>query len=127
MKISGALHVSRHFLRRELFGYWAAQFFGAIVASLMLRAILPEGSGYGTTIPHVGVLPAVAWEAVLSFFLMFEIISVATDTRAIGTMAGAAIGATVALAAIVGGPVTGGILTAGSAPSKVNPFAIEVM
>ncbi len=38
---------------------------------------------------------------------MFVIMAVATDTRAEGTMAGAAIGATVMLAAFVGGPVTG--------------------
>ena len=38
---------------------------------------------------------------------MFVIISIATDTRAVGVMAGAAIGGTVALAGIVGGPLTG--------------------
>lgn len=38
---------------------------------------------------------------------MFVIIGVATDTRAIGTMAGTAIGATVTVAAYVGGPLTG--------------------
>jgi aquaporin NIP len=38
---------------------------------------------------------------------MFVIVAVATDTRAVGTMAGAAIGGTVMLAAWVGGPVTG--------------------
>ena len=47
------------------------------------------------------------WEFVLTFFLMFVITAVATDTRAIGTMAGVAIGATVMLCAFVGGPVTG--------------------
>ena len=42
-----------------------------------------------------------------NFFLMFVIIAVATDTRAVGVMAGAAIGATVMLCAFFGGPVTG--------------------
>ncbi|MBI3544157.1 MAG: aquaporin, partial [Deltaproteobacteria bacterium] len=41
------------------------------------------------------------------FFLMFVIIAVATDTRAEGTMAGAAIGATVLFCAFLGGPVSG--------------------
>jgi len=50
---------------------------------------------------------ALVWEIILTFFLMFVIVSVATDTRAVGTMAGAAIGGTVMLAAWVGGPVTG--------------------
>jgi aquaporin NIP len=50
---------------------------------------------------------AVIWEAILTFFLMFVIIAVATDTRAVGTMAGLAIGAIVMLGAFVGGPLTG--------------------
>lgn len=35
------------------------------------------------------------------------LVAVATDTRAVGTMAGTAIGVTVMLGAFVGGPVTG--------------------
>lgn len=38
---------------------------------------------------------------------MFVITSVATDSRAVGELAGIAIGATVCLDAMVGGPVTG--------------------
>jgi len=38
---------------------------------------------------------------------MFVIISVATDTRAHGPIAGVAIGAAIALDAFMGGPVTG--------------------
>jgi aquaporin NIP len=38
---------------------------------------------------------------------MFVIISVATDTRAVGSAAALAIGGTIALDAAVGGPVTG--------------------
>jgi len=38
---------------------------------------------------------------------MFVIISVATDTRAVGVMAGAAIGLTVSLGAVLGGSITG--------------------
>lgn len=108
--VSLAFAVSRHFPRRELFSYWASQFLGATLASFVLWAILPQAAEYGTTAPHVGILPALVWEGVLSFFLMFVIIAVATDTRAIGTMAGAAIGAIVTVAAVVGGPVTGASL-----------------
>jgi aquaporin NIP len=38
---------------------------------------------------------------------MFVIVAFATDTRAVGVMAGAAIGATVTIDALVGGPATG--------------------
>lgn len=105
-----AFAVGKHFPRRQLLGYWIAQFLGAIAASSLLVVVLPDGMTFGTTVPHVGIVQAITWEAVLSFFLMFVIVSVATDTRAVGTMAGAAIGATVALAATVGGPVTGASL-----------------
>ena len=43
----------------------------------------------------------------LTFFLMFVIMSVATDTRAVGEAAAIAIGGTVGLDAMFGGPVTG--------------------
>jgi len=44
---------------------------------------------------------------VLTFFLMFVITAVATDVRAVGEAAALAIGGTVALDALVGGPITG--------------------
>ena len=43
----------------------------------------------------------------LSFFLMFVIMAVATDTRAVGEAAAIAIGGTVGLDAMFGGPITG--------------------
>jgi aquaporin NIP len=44
---------------------------------------------------------------VLTAFLMFVIIAVATDTRAVGAAAAIAIGGTVGLDALFGGPITG--------------------
>ena len=43
----------------------------------------------------------------LTAFLMFVIMAVATDTRAVGPAAAIAIGGTVGLDALFGGPVTG--------------------
>ena len=99
--------VARHFPRRQVLFYWAAQFLGAVAASGLLVLLLPAGRAYGATHSSVHPPQALAWEGINTFLLMFVIISVATDTRAVGTMAGAAIGATVMLAAFVGGPVTG--------------------
>ena len=48
-----------------------------------------------------------AWEAILTFFLMLVITAVATDVRAVGQAAALAIGGTVALGALVGGPISG--------------------
>ena len=44
----------------------------------------------------------------LTFALVFVITSVATDVREVGQAAALAIGGTVALGALVGGPVSGG-------------------
>jgi arsenate reductase len=52
------------------------------------------------------------WELVLSFLLMFVIMAVATDTRAVGEAAAIAIGGTIALDALVGGPISGASLGA---------------
>ena len=57
--------------------------------------------------PSVGVGSALVYEVILTAFLMFVIIAVATDTRAVGSAAALAIGGTVALDAAFGGPVTG--------------------
>ena len=105
--VTAAFAVARHFPKRELLYYWIAQFLGAQFALFALAALLPTGVSFGATLPHIAPLKAFAWEAILSFFLMFVITAVATDSRAEGTMAGAAIGATVMLSAIFGGPVTG--------------------
>jgi len=59
------------------------------------------------TQPHGSDLQALAWEAILTFFLMLVITAVATDDRAVGNAAALAIGGTVALGALVGGPVSG--------------------
>jgi MIP family channel proteins len=108
--VTFAFALARHFPKREVLFYWLAQCLGALIAIFLLAAILPKGSTFGATTPHIAPWMAVVWEMILTFFLMFVIIAVATDTRAEGTMAGAAIGATVMLAAFVGGPVTGASL-----------------
>lgn len=102
-----AFAVARHFPSKEVLLYWLAQVSGSLIATAFLWLLLPEGSSFGATIPQVLEFQALVWEAILSFFLMFVIIAVATDTRAEGTMAGIAIGAFVTVAAAVGGPVTG--------------------
>ena len=57
--------------------------------------------------PTIGAGSALAYEAVLTAFLMFVIMAVATDTRAVGAGAAIAIGGTVGLDALFGGPITG--------------------
>ena len=102
-----AFAVSRHFPASRVAAYWAAQLFGAAAAALVLRGSLGNVAHLGATRPSGSDGQAFLWEAVLSFLLMFVITAVATDTRAVGEAAAIAVGATVGLDAMFGGPITG--------------------
>jgi MIP family channel proteins len=102
-----AFATSRHFPAVRVPAYWAAQLGGATAAALVLRGSLGNVAHVGATLPTGTDRQAFLWEAVLSFFLMFVIMAVATDTRAVGEAAAIAIGATVGLDAMVGGPISG--------------------
>ncbi len=102
-----AFAVSRHFPPARVLAYWAAQLAGALGAALVLRGSLGDVAHVGATLPAGSNGQAFLWEAVLSFFLMFVIMAVATDARAVGEAAAIAIGGTVGLDAMFGGPITG--------------------
>ena len=103
-----AFTLTRHFPAREAVGYVAAQCVGAALAALLLGALWTgTPANLGATVPTVGSGTALVYEAILTAFLMFVIVAVATDTRAVGAAAAIAIGGTVGLDALFGGPVTG--------------------
>lgn len=93
-----AFTITRHFPAREAIAYVAAQCTGAILAALVLLAVWPsQPAALGATVPTVGVGSALVYEAILTALLMFVIIAVATDTRAVGAAAAIAIGGTIGL------------------------------
>src|SRR5580765_3533203 len=105
--VSFAFALSRHFPWPRVAGYWAAQATGALLAAAILRGSLGDIAHVGATLPAGSQRQSFLWEVVLTFFLMFVIIAVATDTRAVGEAAAIAIGGTVGLDAMFGGPVSG--------------------
>ena len=105
--VSFAFALTRHFPWPRVAAYWAAQILGALTAALVLRASLGDRANVGATLPSGSNAQAFLWETILTFFLMFVIMAVATDTRAVGEAAAIAIGGTVALDALFGGPITG--------------------
>jgi len=105
--VTFAFALSRHFPWRRACAYWGAQLLGAVVAAAVLRGSLGNVAHVGATLPSGSQAQSFLWELVLSFFLMFVITAVATDTRAVGEAAAIAIGGTIALDAMVGGPVSG--------------------
>uniref|UniRef100_A0A453PK07 Aquaporin NIP2-1 n=1 Tax=Aegilops tauschii subsp. strangulata TaxID=200361 RepID=A0A453PK07_AEGTS len=88
--------------------YWAAQFTGAICASFVLKAVLHPITVIGTTEPVGPHWHALVIEVVVTFNMMFVTLAVATDTRAVGELAGLAVGSSVCITSIFAGAVSGG-------------------
>ncbi len=105
--VTVAFALTRHFPWSRAAAYIGAQLVAAIAAAALLRASLGDVAGVGGTAPAGSQAQSFLWELVLSFFLMFVIMAVATDTRAGGEAAALAIGGTIALDALVGGPISG--------------------
>jgi aquaporin NIP len=103
-----AFTLTRHFAARDAAAYVAAQLAGAVLGALLLLAVWPDQpAALGATVPSVAAGSALVYEVVMTAVLMFVIVAVATDTRAVGAAAAIAIGGTVGLDALFGGPVTG--------------------
>jgi aquaporin NIP len=105
--VTFAFALSRHFPWRRAVGYWAAQLAGAVAAAAVLRGSLGNIAHVGATLPSGSQGQSFLWEVVLSAILMFVILAVATDTRAVGEAAAIAIGGTIGLDAMFGGPISG--------------------
>jgi aquaporin NIP len=105
--VTFAFALTRHFPWSRAFAYWGAQFVGAVTAAAVLRASLGNVAKIGATYPSGSNAQSFLWELVMSAFLMFVILAVATDTRAVGEGAAIAIGGTIGLDALFGGPISG--------------------
>ncbi len=103
---------------KDSLAYWSAQLAGAAAAGFLLLCLLGDNSQSAASIvakgtPNLG--EGVSWgkgiviEAVLTFFLVFVVYGSAVDGRA-PKIGGLAIGLTVALDILFGGPLTGGAM-----------------
>jgi MIP family channel proteins len=103
-----AFTLTRHFPARDAAAYVGAQVAGALTGALVLLGVWTDKPAHlGATVPSVSAGSAFLYELVLTALLMFVITAVATDTRAVGAAAAIAIGGTIGLDALFGGPVTG--------------------
>jgi len=114
--ISGA-----HFSPAVTLGFWALgefpanrvtwyvsiQFIGAGVASAVLLALFGRSGNLGVTEPLGTPIASVTLEALMTFLLVFVIFGSAVHGKAIKSFAGIAIGGTIALDALFGGPISG--------------------
>ncbi|KAK2981973.1 hypothetical protein RJ640_019193 [Escallonia rubra] len=93
----------RHFPWVHVPAYIAAQVSASICASFALKGVFHPFMSGGVTVPSVGNGQAFALEFLITFNLLFVVTAVATDTRAVGELAGIAVGATVMLNILVAG------------------------
>jgi aquaporin NIP len=87
-----AFAAARHFPRRQVPVYLAAQLAGAVAASLTLCGLFGPAAALGAALPRGSAGHALILEFLLAFLLMFVIMAVATDVRAVGQAAAIAIG-----------------------------------
>jgi MIP family channel proteins len=92
--------------------YWIAQFAGAVAAAALLRWIFDDANegNLGAPVLNPSIQPEAGLivEAILTFFLVWVMFATAADPR--GTfkaIAGLAIGLTITMDVLMGGPLTG--------------------
>ncbi|GAV72371.1 MIP domain-containing protein [Cephalotus follicularis] len=120
----------KHFPWKNVPVYMGAQVMASVCAAFALKVIFHPVMGGGVTVPSGGYGQAFALEFIISFNLMFVVTAVATDTRAVGELAGIAVGATVMLNILIAGEATGAsmnpVRTLGPAIAANNFKAIWV-
>jgi aquaporin Z len=98
---------ARRFEGRWVAPYFACQTAGALLASLTLRALFPASATLGATLPTGSAAQSFVLEAILTFLLMFVILSVSAGAKEKGLLAGVAVGSVIALEALFAGPICG--------------------
>ncbi len=120
--------LNRTFAAREIIPYILSQLTGAFIASFMLLFLFPQNQTLGATIPTVETGAAFMMEVILTFFLMFVIISVVEGPAENAMMASLIIGATVGMCALFAGPITGASMNPARslAPAIVSGTLIDL-
>ncbi len=98
---------SKRFAWKDVTGYIVAQSIGAILASAALKILFMDSKFLGASEPSGTLFQSLFLEAILTFILMFVVLSVSTGAKEKGIMAGVAIGAVIAFEAMMGGPISG--------------------
>lgn len=110
--VTAGFWVTRRISTVLALGYVLAQLAGGIVAALLLVVLIPEGlrdaANLGTPAlgPGIGFGAGVGIEVVLTFFLVLVVFGTAVDRRA-PKLGGMAIGLTITMDILAGGPLTG--------------------
>jgi MIP family channel proteins len=112
--VTAGYWVTRRLGTLQALFYWIAQLLGAIAATYLLVAIAPDAiwtsSGRGVTLlaPDFTRLHAMVLEGLMTFFLVFVVFATLVDVRGtFNKISSFAIGLTVSVGVLFGGPFTG--------------------
>jgi aquaporin Z len=98
---------ARRFPGQSVAPYVLCQCVGAVGASLVLRLLFRDHNTLGATLPAGSNLQSFVLECILTFLLMFVVLSVSTGAKEKGITAGIAVGAIIGLEALFAGPICG--------------------
>jgi MIP family channel proteins len=106
--------VTRRFGTLHSLCYWISQLLGATAAAYLIKVIIPDtvwaavALGAPTLAPDFTRTHGMALEAVLTFFLVFVFFATAVDANGVfNKIGGFAVGLTVTMDILLGGPFTG--------------------
>jgi aquaporin Z len=107
--VSIAFALRGNFPWRRVPFYVVAQLAGAVLATVMLRGLIGAQGSAGLTLPGPGIstVTALLWEVLLTTGLVSVVLGTASGAQQLGPIAAFGVGGYIALAGLVGGPVTG--------------------
>jgi aquaporin Z len=107
--VTAAFTLRGDFPLRRVPMYLLAQFAGAALATLVLIAMVGRQGTAGLTLPGpvISALTVMAWVDILTTGLVSVILGTASGAQQIGAMAAIAVGSYIALAGLIGAPVSG--------------------
>jgi MIP family channel proteins len=112
--VSIGFWVTRRISTLDIILYWAAQLVGAIAAAYLLKVVVPEETWRAVALGTPDLardftrLNGMILEAVMTFFLVWVVFAMVVDEKgAFNKVAGFAIGLTITMDILMGGPLTG--------------------
>jgi aquaporin Z len=107
--VSVAFALRGDFPWRRVLPYIVVQFAGAVLATLLLIAFVGKQGSAGLTLPGPGISTwtALGWEALLTMGLVSVVLGTASGAQQLGPVAAFGVGSYIALAGLVGAPVSG--------------------
>ena len=105
--VTVAFAIDKRFDWKEVPPFLVSQFVGALAASFALHFIFPENKTLALTQPSGSEVQSLILEIIMMFILMLVILRVSVGAKEKGITAGIAIGGTVWLLVLFGGPISG--------------------